>query len=64
MVFSPSLYLYHDEVKRYDHGRIHRKIGPYTYERIIQFPNAQKNTIQYRIKYDMTKVVGYGLYFL
>ena len=50
VVLCPNLYLYHDEVSRYDlMAEFIEKIGPYTYGRIVQVPNVQKDIIQYRI---------------
>ena len=43
VVLCPSLYIYHDEVRRYDLIEEFTEIfGPYTYGRIVQVPNVQK----------------------
>ena len=39
------------------------RFGPYTYGRIVQVPNVQKNIIHYRIEYDTIEAVGGGINF-
>ena len=57
-VLCPSLYLYHDELSRYYlMEEFTETFLSYTYGRIVQVLNVQKNMIQYRIEYDTTKAL-------
>ena len=64
MVLCPRLYIYHDEgIRYYLMEEFTGNFGPCTYVIIVQVTNVQKNVINYRIKYDATKSVRYGLDF-